>query len=68
VKFVEPSPFTNPDAAARRLVEIASMVEAVPDWSTVRSSTQAARRISSAPRSPARSSWVGYSGTKAGPM
>jgi hypothetical protein len=31
MKFVEPHPFTNPDAAARKLVEIANGVEAVQD-------------------------------------
>jgi hypothetical protein len=31
MKFVEPSHFTDPDAAARKLVEIANSVEAVQD-------------------------------------
>jgi hypothetical protein len=31
MKFVEPSPFTDPDVAARKLVEIANAVEAVQD-------------------------------------
>ena len=31
MKFVEPSHFTDPDAAARKLVEIANAVEAVQD-------------------------------------
>ena len=31
MKFVEPHPFTNPDAAARKLIEIANGVEAVQD-------------------------------------
>jgi hypothetical protein len=31
MKFVEPSHFTDPDAAARRLVEIANATEAVQD-------------------------------------
>jgi hypothetical protein len=31
MKFVQQSPFTNPDAAARKLVEIANGVEAVQD-------------------------------------
>jgi hypothetical protein len=31
VKFVEPSGFTDPDAAARKLVEIANASEAVQD-------------------------------------
>ena len=31
MKFVEPHPFSNPDAAARKLVEIANGVEAVQD-------------------------------------
>ena len=31
MKFVTPRPFTDPDTAARKLVEIASAVEAVQD-------------------------------------
>ena len=31
MKFVEPSHFTDPDAAARKLVEIANALEAVQD-------------------------------------
>jgi hypothetical protein len=31
MKFVEPSCFTNPDVAARKLVEIANGIEAVQD-------------------------------------
>jgi hypothetical protein len=31
MKFVEPSHFTDPDAAARKLVEIANAVETVHD-------------------------------------
>jgi hypothetical protein len=31
MKFVEPNHFADPDAAARKLVEIASTVEAVQD-------------------------------------
>jgi hypothetical protein len=31
MKFVEPHPFANPDAAARKLIEIANGVEAVQD-------------------------------------
>jgi hypothetical protein len=31
MKFVEPHPFTNPDAAARKIAEIANGVEAVQD-------------------------------------
>jgi hypothetical protein len=31
MKFVEPSHFTDPDAAARKLVQIANAVEAVQD-------------------------------------
>ena len=31
MKFVKPHPFTDPDAAARKLVEIANRVEAVQD-------------------------------------
>jgi hypothetical protein len=31
MKFVEPSPFADPDVAARKLVEIANGIEAVQD-------------------------------------
>ena len=31
MKFVDPHPFADPDAAARKLVEIANGVEAVQD-------------------------------------
>jgi hypothetical protein len=31
MKFVEPSPFIDPDAAARKLVEIANAIEPVQD-------------------------------------
>jgi hypothetical protein len=31
MKFVEPSHFTDPDAAARKLIEIANVAEAVQD-------------------------------------
>jgi hypothetical protein len=31
MKFVEPSAFTDPDAAARKLIEIANSVEAIQD-------------------------------------
>jgi hypothetical protein len=31
MKFVEPSPFADPDIAARKLVEIANGIEAVQD-------------------------------------
>jgi hypothetical protein len=31
MKFVQPSPFIDPDAAARKLVEIANAIEPVQD-------------------------------------
>jgi hypothetical protein len=31
LKFVEPRPFADPDVAARKLLEIASTIEAVQD-------------------------------------
>jgi len=31
MKFIEPHPFADPDAAARKLIEIANSVEAVQD-------------------------------------
>ena len=65
MKFVETSPLSDPETAARRLVEIASTVEAVQDgriyielvnW---RSSMQAELLINIAPRWSARSRWAG---------
>jgi hypothetical protein len=59
MKFVEPNGFTDPDAAARKLVEIANAVEAVQDGgftsslSMPHSSRPVARRTSSAPASNA---------------
>jgi hypothetical protein len=53
MKFVEPSPFIDPDAAARKLVEIANAIEPVQDgwlWlhesGTFVKSTDAERRCS----------------------
>ena len=34
MKFVEPHPFADPDAAARKLVELANAVEPVQDGGT----------------------------------
>jgi hypothetical protein len=51
MKFVEPSRFTDPDAAARKLVEIANATEAVAstsNGSTVPFSKWADRRTSTA--------------------
>jgi len=75
MKFVTSSQLADPDAAARKLVEIANGIEAVQDgriyvssWSTARSSKLAARRTSTAPLSPARSARVGCCGMRAEPM
>jgi hypothetical protein len=38
MKFVEPRPFADPDAAARKLVEIANGIEAVQDGRILSSS------------------------------
>ena len=36
MKFVEPSPFNDPDAAARKLVEIANTIEPAQDGRSMR--------------------------------
>jgi hypothetical protein len=74
MKFVTERPFADPDAATRKLVEIANAAEAVQDGriyierSTAPSSRMAARRTSAEPPSPARSRWAGCGGMKAGPI
>jgi hypothetical protein len=75
MKFVEPSHhFTDPGAAARKLVEIANATEAVQDgrisssWATAVSSTKAACRTSSVLASHATSPKAGYTSTNPGPM
>jgi hypothetical protein len=61
MKFVEPSRLTDPDAAARKLVQFANAIEPARDGriyissrSTAHSSRPVARRISTAPESNAR--------------
>ena len=61
MKFVEPNRLTDPDAAARKLVEFANAIEPARDGriyissrSTAHSSRPVARRISTAPESNAR--------------
>jgi hypothetical protein len=74
MKFVEPHPFTNPDAAAQKLVEIANGVEALQDGRIYiervngRFLRRAATAISSAPGSNAPLRSAGYGGTRAALM
>jgi hypothetical protein len=75
MKFVEPSHFTDPDAAAaRKLVEIANAAETVQDGrihielSTRSSSTLAAARPITAPVSDTRSARAGCGGMRVGSM
>jgi len=70
MKFVEPSRFTDPDAAARKLVEIANAETAAftSSASTGRFSKQAERRINTAPPWSARLRWTGCRGTRAEPI
>jgi hypothetical protein len=74
MKFVEPSHFTDPDAATRKLVEIANASEAVQDGRIYIERVNgpflegAAPRISTAPPWRQRSSWAGCGGTNPGPM
>ena len=68
MRFVEPNHFTDPDAAARKLVQIANAVEAVQDGRIFielingPSSRRAELRTNSARLSPARSGWAGHGG------
>jgi hypothetical protein len=64
MKFAERNPFADPDAAARKLVEIANGVEAVAGWSCLYRARQRAvsaggSGTSSAPGSPAPLRWGG---------
>ena len=74
MKFVSPSYFADPDAAARKLVQIANAVEAVQDGriyiELINSPflRRAARRTSTEPRSRERSRWAGCSCTNPEPM
>jgi hypothetical protein len=72
MRFVGHHPFVDPDAAVRKIAEIANGVEAVQDdgfpssASMNRFSRQAAAPTSSAPNARSRS--AGYGGTRAAPM
>ena len=74
MKFVEPDCITNPDAAARKLVEIANASEAVQEGRIYIEPMNApflkagARPTSSTPLLRARSRWAGCGGTNPGPM
>jgi hypothetical protein len=74
MKFVEPHPFTNPDAAARKLIEIANGVEAVQDGRIYIERVNelflaaAAVAISFALGSNAPLRSAGYAGTRAAPI
>jgi hypothetical protein len=69
MKFVEPSHFTDPDAAARKLLQIANAVEAIQDGRIFISRLpRSGRHPGPLPRrSRARLHWAGCRGTKAGP-
>jgi hypothetical protein len=74
MKFVQPSHLTDPDATARKLVEIAHTIEAVQDGRihieliNIAFLRLAARRLNSALASDARSPRAGCGGMKAEPM
>jgi hypothetical protein len=70
MKFVNTHPYADPDAAARKLVEIANSVEAVQDGrifiERVNAPFLAAALISFVPGSSGRLRSVGYGSTRAG--
>ena len=72
-KFISDRPFADPDAAARKLVEIANATEAVQDGRIYIERINAAflsagaRPTNTEPASRARSRTVGYGITTAGP-
>jgi hypothetical protein len=74
MKFVEPNQFADPDAAARKLVEIANAIEAVQDGRVyielVNGPFLAAGGTPDQYRPPSRtrSSWAGCRWTSRGPM
>src|SRR6201984_2243382 len=73
MKFVQKGPFANPDAAARKLVEIANDVEAVQDGRIYIERVNepflaaAAAVSNSGPGSSAPVRLAGYCDTRAGP-
>jgi hypothetical protein len=73
MKFVETNPISDPDIAARKLVEIASTVEPGQEGRIYielvnhPSSMPVPRRASFVPRWPVRLSWAGSGVTKAAP-
>jgi hypothetical protein len=74
MKFVEPNPFTDPDATARKLLEIANATEPAQDGRIyielviAAFERPAARQSSSAPVSRGQSTKVGWCGTNPGPI
>jgi hypothetical protein len=74
VKYVETSPLSDPETAARKLVEIASGVEAVQDGRIFvelvnRPFLNAAERlINISPRWSARSRWAGSGVMRVAPI
>jgi hypothetical protein len=75
MKFIQPRPFADPDAAARKLMEIANSVEPVPDgrihielinWPFLQSIKVA--RPSTKPVSISPSHAAGFGSTRAEPI
>jgi hypothetical protein len=72
MKFIEPSHFTDPDAAARKLVQIANAAEAVQDDRIFVDLIngpflkEGGTPTNSAPPSPRRSRWAGWCGMPLG--
>jgi hypothetical protein len=75
MKFVEPNPFTDPDATARKLLEIANATEPAQDGRIYIELVNAAflkaggtAELFRATGSRGRSTKVGWCGTNLGPM
>ncbi len=73
MNFVERQPFVDPDAAGRKIVEIANGVEAVQDGRIFIERVMSrfwplgAAVSTSAPGSSAPLRWAGFGGTRAAP-
>jgi hypothetical protein len=70
MKFVEPSPFADPDIAARKLVELANGIEAAQDGRIYieRVNVTFLAVVDFQPGIGAQLRWVGYGGMRSGEL